>query len=172
MTPLATMVRRPSPEFGRRVASPLLDVLIHAALIGAMAVLCYEVLAPFRALILWALILAVSIYPFQQALARRLGGRQAVAATIVVISGSVLILAPTLLLVNSVGHSLQDLVRALRERGVPVIIISENLQEVFAVADRIVVMRRGRKVGERAIGETNDNEIVSLIVGAEEIKQT
>jgi ABC-type sugar transport system ATPase subunit len=64
-----------------------------------------------------------------------------------------------------------DLVRALRERGVPVLIISHNLQEVFAVADRIVVMRRGRKVGERAKSETNDNEIVSMIVGAEEIKQ-
>jgi len=112
MAPLATTVRRPSPEFGRRVSSPLLDVLIRAALIGAMALLCYEVLAPFRALMLWALILAVSLYPLQQALARRVGGRQGVAATIVVLSGSVLLLAPTLLLVSSVGHSLENLVRS------------------------------------------------------------
>lgn len=60
-----------------------------------------------------------------------------------------------------------QLVRTLRERGVPVIIVSHNLQDIFAVADRVVVMRRGRKVGERDIGATDNNEIVSLMVGAE-----
>jgi ABC-type sugar transport system ATPase subunit len=57
------------------------------------------------------------------------------------------------------------LVRTLRERGVPVIIISHNMQDVFAVADRIVVMRRGRKVGERAANATTTDELVSLMVG-------
>jgi ABC-type sugar transport system ATPase subunit len=61
-----------------------------------------------------------------------------------------------------------QLVRTLRERGVPVIMISHNLQDVFAVADRIIVMRRGQKVGERVIAATNDNEIVSMMVGAGE----
>ena len=60
-----------------------------------------------------------------------------------------------------------DLVRTLRERGVPVIVISHNMQDVFAVADRMVVMRRGRKVGERITGATHANEIVGLMVGAE-----
>jgi ABC-type sugar transport system ATPase subunit len=57
------------------------------------------------------------------------------------------------------------LVHTLRERGVPVIIISHNMQDVFAVADRIVVMRRGRKVGERAANATTTDELVSLMVG-------
>ncbi|HEX2911558.1 MAG TPA: ATP-binding cassette domain-containing protein [Chloroflexia bacterium] len=61
-----------------------------------------------------------------------------------------------------------ELVRTLRDRGVPVIIISHNMQDVFAVADRIVVMRRGRKVGERVTSETHVNEIVGLMVGAEQ----
>jgi simple sugar transport system ATP-binding protein len=61
-----------------------------------------------------------------------------------------------------------QLVRTLRERGVPVIVISHNMQDVFEVADRIVVMRRGRKVGERLTHQTNTNEIVSLMVGAEQ----
>ncbi len=78
---------------------------------------------------------------------------------------------PTAALGVAEQHKVLELVRTLRGRGVPVIMISHNLQEVFAVADRMVVMRRARKVGERAIGETNDNEIVGLIVGAEEIKQ-
>ena len=57
------------------------------------------------------------------------------------------------------------LVHTLRDRGVPVIIVSHNMQDVFAVADRIVVMRRGRKVGERAANATTTDELVSLMVG-------
>jgi ABC-type sugar transport system ATPase subunit len=60
-----------------------------------------------------------------------------------------------------------ELVRTLRHRGVPVILISHNMQDVFAVADRVVVMRRGSKSGERLISQTNENEVVSLMVGAE-----
>jgi simple sugar transport system ATP-binding protein len=60
-----------------------------------------------------------------------------------------------------------ELIRTLRKRGVPVILISHNMQDVFAVADRIIVMRRGSKAGERKISETNENEVVGLMVGAE-----
>jgi simple sugar transport system ATP-binding protein len=67
-----------------------------------------------------------------------------------------------------------ELIRTLRNRGVPVILISHNMQDVFAVADRAIVMRRGSKAGEVRISETNENEVVGLMVGAEytrEIKQ-
>lgn len=61
------------------------------------------------------------------------------------------------------------LVRTLAEQGVPVIIISHNMQDVFAVADRIVILRRGKKVAERVAEETTPDEIVSLMVGAEAV---
>ncbi len=60
-----------------------------------------------------------------------------------------------------------ELIRTLRDRGVPVILISHNMRDVFAVADRVIVMRRGSKAGERKVSETDENEIVSLMVGAE-----
>ncbi len=60
-----------------------------------------------------------------------------------------------------------ELIRTLREQGVPVILISHNMQDVFAVADRLIVMRRGSKAGERKVSETSDNEVVSLMVGAD-----
>jgi simple sugar transport system ATP-binding protein len=63
------------------------------------------------------------------------------------------------------------LVRTLRDRGVPVIIISHNLQDIFAVADRIIVMRRGRKVAERVAGATTSDELVGLMVGAGPAKE-
>lgn len=60
-----------------------------------------------------------------------------------------------------------ELIRTLRNQGVPVVLISHNMQDVFAVADRVIVMRRGSKAGERRVSETTENEVVSLMVGAE-----
>jgi simple sugar transport system ATP-binding protein len=58
-----------------------------------------------------------------------------------------------------------SLVRSLKEQGKGVIFISHNLQDIFAVADRIVVLRRGIKAGERRPAETDTDEIVRLMVG-------
>jgi simple sugar transport system ATP-binding protein len=46
-----------------------------------------------------------------------------------------------------------------------VIFISHNLIDIFAVSDRIVVLRRGKKVGETATQATNSDEIVRWMVG-------
>jgi simple sugar transport system ATP-binding protein len=59
-----------------------------------------------------------------------------------------------------------SLVRMLRERSIPVIIISHNLQDVFAVTDRVIVMRRGEVAGERSIDQTSESELVGLMIGA------
>jgi len=60
-----------------------------------------------------------------------------------------------------------DLIRRMRSQGIPVILISHNLQDVFAIADRVVVLRRGSKVGERNVSGTDSNEIVGMMVGAQ-----
>ncbi len=57
--------------------------------------------------------------------------------------------------------------RRLRERGVGMIYVSHRLDEVFDIADRMVVLRDGRVVGERIVGETNTEEVILLIVGRE-----
>ncbi|HEY5779736.1 MAG TPA: ATP-binding cassette domain-containing protein [Terrimicrobiaceae bacterium] len=59
-----------------------------------------------------------------------------------------------------------DLIGKLREEGVPVILISHTLPDVFAVTNRIVVMHRGRKVAEKRTSDTNSQEIVQYMVGA------
>lgn len=58
-----------------------------------------------------------------------------------------------------------DLIRKLREQGVPVILISHTLPDVFAVTDRIVIMHRGRKVAEKRTSETNTQEVIQYMVG-------
>ena len=72
-------------ELEQRLASPLLDVLIRAGLILALVMLCYRVFSPFLTLMVWALILAVTIYPLQQYLAGKIGGKQGLAATLLVV---------------------------------------------------------------------------------------
>jgi ABC-type sugar transport system ATPase subunit len=59
-----------------------------------------------------------------------------------------------------------DLIRKLRDQGVPVILITHTLPDVFAVTDRIVIMHRGRKVAEKRTVDTDSQEIVEYMVGA------
>ena len=63
-------------------------------------------------------------------------------------------------------HKVLDLIRKLREQGVPVILITHTLPDVFAVSDRLIVMHRGRKVTEKRTTETNTQELVQYMVGA------
>ncbi len=62
-------------------------------------------------------------------------------------------------------RKVRELVHRLREQGVAIIFISHNLQDILAVADRILVLRRGRKVGELSRAEASGDEIVRLMVG-------
>ncbi len=57
--------------------------------------------------------------------------------------------------------------RELRERGLGMIYVSHRLDEVFAIADDVVVLRDGRVVGQGEVGEVPPQEIIRLIVGRE-----
>ena len=59
-----------------------------------------------------------------------------------------------------------EIIRKLRDQGVPVVLITHTLPDVFAVCDRIVVMHRGRKVTDKPITETDTGELVHYMVGA------
>jgi predicted PurR-regulated permease PerM len=103
-----------------RSASGLLDVLIRAGLILALAVLCFQVFSPFLTLMVWALILAVTLYPLHRLLAARMGGRQGWSATLLVLFGTVLIVAPTAVLMSSLGDSVQQLITDVQNNSVQI----------------------------------------------------
>jgi ABC-type sugar transport system ATPase subunit len=58
-----------------------------------------------------------------------------------------------------------DVIRRLRDHGVPIILITHTLSDVFAVADRLMVMHRGRKVTEKKTSDTNTEELVQYMIG-------
>jgi ABC-type sugar transport system ATPase subunit len=96
------------------------------------------------------------------------GQRQAVAIARAIQQGGRLVFMdePTAALgVQEQGKVLR-LIEDLKADGTAVVVVSHNLQHVFHVADRIVVLRGGRNAGERVKAETSAEEIVSLIVGA------
>ena len=102
------------------------------------------------------------------------GQRQAVALGRFIGWGDKLILLdePTAALgVRETSHVLDLVAKTRKEKGVSMILISHNLQHVFKIADRIVVMRLGEVVGVRERRRTTPDEIVSLITGAVFINQ-
>lgn len=56
-------------------------------------------------------------------------------------------------------------IRQLKEKGVSVIYISHRLQELPSIADRVTVLRDGKKIATRVVGETDFNELIRLMVG-------
>jgi predicted PurR-regulated permease PerM len=101
-------------EFENRIANRLLDVLIRAGLILALAVLCYRVFAPFLGLMIGALIMAVMLYPLQQSLARKIGGRQGLAATLLAVAGIVLIAVTAVPMIESLSKRVPQFISAVR----------------------------------------------------------
>jgi D-xylose transport system ATP-binding protein len=97
------------------------------------------------------------------------GQRQAIAVARAVTFASRLVILdePTAALGVRETRNVLRLVKRLPERGISVLIISHNLEQVAAVADRVVVMRRGAKVGEAPPDAEHHDRIVSLIVGAQ-----
>ena len=96
------------------------------------------------------------------------GQRQAVAIARTMLSEPKIVLMdePTAAIsVRQVAEVL-NLIRHLRDRGIAVILISHRMPDVFAVCDRIVVLRRGTKVADKAIAESSPEEVTGLITGA------
>ena len=71
---------------------------------------------------------------------------------------------PTAYLTRQEAAQLFALIRRLRDQGVTIVYISHRLEEVFELADRVSVLRDGTLVGTRNIKETNENELVSLMI--------
>ena len=61
-------------------------------------------------------------------------------------------------------RNVMELIKRLKEQKVSIIFISHNLTDIFTASDRIVVLRRGIKAGEKSIKETDSDEVVKMMV--------
>lgn len=86
------------PAIRRFLSEDLLDAVIRIALVAFLVFACLRIFAPFVNLVLWGLILAVAMYPLHRRLSTRLGGREGLAATGIVLASLLLLGLPTLAL--------------------------------------------------------------------------
>jgi simple sugar transport system ATP-binding protein len=96
------------------------------------------------------------------------GQRQAVAIARTRLSNAKIVLMdePTAAIsVRQVAEVL-NLIRRLRDQGITVVLISHRMPDVFTVADRVIVMRRGTKVADKTIANSSPEEVTGLITGA------
>ncbi|BDI23168.1 ATP-binding cassette domain-containing protein [Herbiconiux sp. L3-i23] len=80
-------------------------------------------------------------------------------------SGLVLMDEPTAALGVAETGKVEEVILKLKQRGAAVLIVSHNLDQVFRIADRVTVMRRGTQVGTRETAGTDKNEIIAMITG-------
>jgi predicted PurR-regulated permease PerM len=131
----ATTPVPPPPE--QRPSTPLWDTLIRVALIGGLAWLCFQVFSPFLKLMVWSIILAVTLYPAHQWIARRLGGRQGLTSIVLVVLAVAIIVVPTWLLMNSFADSIHRMVYAMQNNGVHVPPPRESVKNWPVVGNKV-----------------------------------
>jgi ABC-type sugar transport system ATPase subunit len=73
---------------------------------------------------------------------------------------------PTAALGVKESREVLELIRRMRETGTSIIVVAHNLEHVFSVADRVVVMRMGRIVGSCSTNTTSKEQVVGMITGA------
>ncbi|MFT4045925.1 MAG: ATP-binding cassette domain-containing protein [Solimonas sp.] len=102
------------------------------------------------------------------------GQRQAVAVARTVLHGSRLVIMdePTAALGVRETARVLDLIRELRRQGTAVLLVSHNMDNVFEVADRALILRLGRKIADLDIARTSRAEIVGLVVGSASTRAT
>jgi ribose transport system ATP-binding protein len=100
-----------------------------------------------------------------QSLSRTEKSLVAIARALVVDCDFLVLDEPTASLPANEVEKLFDAIRRLKARGVGMIYVSHRLDEIFRIADHVVVMRDGAKVGEKPVAETTPEELVALIVG-------
>ncbi len=98
------------------------------------------------------------------------GQRQAVAIARALVARSRIVLMdePTAAIGVRQVEEVLDLVRRLQAGGTTVLLVSHRMPDVFAVCERIVVMRRGRKVADKRVADSSPEEVTGLITGAVE----
>ena len=121
----------------KRLVARFLDMFIKFGLILALGSFCFTVFSPFMNMMLWALILAVTLYPLHQRFAARLGGKQGQSSTLLILLGILLIVAPTAAMLGSLGDSVSALVDKVENHTLVIPPPSAGIADIPLVGTKI-----------------------------------
>lgn len=72
---------------------------------------------------------------------------------------------PTTALTDVETKKLFEVIKSLKEKGIAVIYISHRMEEIFAICDKVVVLRDGKYVGEERVKDINNDKLINMMVG-------
>ena len=105
----------PTPLSEKSLTRSMLDVLIRAGLIVVLVLFCFEIFRPFRDLMLWSVILAITLYPLQLRLMGSFGRSEGRAATAIVLIAIAILVVPVYLLGTSIASSVGQVIDLVKE---------------------------------------------------------
>ncbi|KJK07364.1 MULTISPECIES: AI-2E family transporter [Pseudomonas] len=111
----------------RALSGGLLDVLIRAGLITVLVLFCFQIFHPFLNLMLWAVILAITIYPLHNMLKGKLGNKDGRTATLIIVVALALLMVPIYLLGTSVSDSIEGALAILKSDSLEIPLPNEKI---------------------------------------------
>ncbi|MFJ4542070.1 AI-2E family transporter [Pseudomonas sp. NPDC088885] len=121
----------------RALSGGLLDVLIRAGLITVLVLFCFQIFEPFLNLMLWAVILAITLYPLHTLLKRKLGSKDGRAATLIVVVALALLMVPIYLLGTSITESVEGALAILKSDTVTIPLPNEKIATLPLIGERL-----------------------------------
>ncbi|MBY8934831.1 Putative transport protein YdiK [Pseudomonas fluorescens] len=121
----------------RALSGGLLDVLIRAGLITVLVLFCFQIFEPFLNLMLWAVILAITLYPLHTLLKRKLGNKDGRAATLIVVVALALLMVPIYLLGTSITESVEGALAILKSDTVTIPLPNEKIATLPLIGERL-----------------------------------
>ena len=110
---------------------------VQIAAVVILAIWCLQIIAPFISIILWGMIIAVALYPIQQSLAGKLGGREKLSATLFVLLGIAILVVPAWILAESSVTSLKSVGEQLNSGTVSISPPDESVAEWPLIGERV-----------------------------------
>jgi len=104
----------------QRFQSNMMTSFIQIAAVAILVVWCFRIIAPFINMVAWAIIIAVALYPVHLMLAKKLGGKEKLSATIIVLLMLSLLLIPTIYLAESSIDATRNLTSTLQSGSVSI----------------------------------------------------
>ncbi len=114
-----------------------MDLVISSGLLFLLALTCYQFMAPFLGLLVWSVILAIVFYPLHQWMASRLGQRQGMSATLLVVLALALVGVPAALLSSSLADSVMWLIEGVHNNTLKVPAPPARIAALPLVGDRL-----------------------------------
>lgn len=114
----------------RALSGGLLDVLIRAGLITVLVLFCFQIFHPFLNLMIWAVILAITLYPLHTKVRSKMGGKDGRTATLIVFVAVALLMVPIYLLGTSISESIEGALAVLKADTLHVPLPNEKIASI------------------------------------------